>query len=111
MLAKLAAVATILTVRRTGGFVGRAVTGTLDLTGADPRAAEAAALLARVDLSTAPRGRPHPDMYTYVFEVSGLDSEVVTAAVPGGVVSRSVPEHLLTPDLRALADLVLSQER
>lgn len=92
----------VLTVRRTGGFVGRTVTGTLDLAGADPRAAEASALLDRLDLATAPAGRPHPDMYTYVFEVSGPDAEVRTAAVP---------EHLLGPDLRALADLVLSQEQ
>jgi len=94
-----------LTVRRTGGFAGRTVTGALDLAGADPRAAEASALLVRVDLAAAPAGRPHPDMYTYVFEVTGDgsgDTEVVTAAVP---------EHLLGPDLRALADLVLSLER
>ena len=96
----------ILTVRRTGGFAGRAVTGTLDLAGADPRAAEAAAVLERVDLAAAPAGCPHPDMYTYVFEVT--DASDVSGA---GAVTATVPEHLLDPDLRALADLVLSQER
>lgn len=97
-----------LTVRRTGGFAGRTVTGTLDLAGADPRAAEASALLGRVDLAAAPSGRPHPDMFTYVFEVTGSGTEPDGA---GEVLTAVVPEHLLGPDLRALADLVLSLER
>ena len=41
-------------------------------------------------------------MYTYVFEVTAEAGEALTA---------SVPEHLLTPDLRSLADLVLSLDR
>lgn len=103
-----------LTVRRTGGLAGRTVTGALDLAGADPRAAEASALLGRVDLAGAPSGRPHPDMHTYVFEVSGSDLGAGSEADVGvdvDVVTAVVPEHRLGPDLRALADLVLSLER
>lgn len=101
-----------LTVRRTGGLAGRTVTGALDLAGADPRAAEASALLGRVDLAGAPSGRPHPDMHTYVFEVSGSDLGAGSEAdVDADVVTAVVPEHRLGPDLRTLADLVLSLER
>jgi len=80
-------------VRRTGGFIGRTVEGSLDLSGSDERVPEVRALLAGLDLTTAPAGQPWPDMYSYTFD---LDDQ-----------SATVPEHLLTPDLRRLADLVL----
>jgi hypothetical protein len=84
-------------VRRTGGFVGRPAEGSLDLSGADPAVAEARDLVASLDLTAAPAGKPRPDMYSFTFEVS-LD---------GRVTSATVPEHLLTPALRRLAELVL----
>lgn len=82
-----------IVVRRSGGFIGRTVEGALDLTGPDPRAAEARTLLDAVDLAAVPTGLPHPDMYSYAFDLDGL---VVT-----------VPEHLMPDELRRLAALVL----
>jgi hypothetical protein len=87
-----------LRVRRTGGFAGRTVEGSLDLTGSDDRVTEASALLDRVDLDSLPAGKPWPDMYVFWFELDGVEA-------------RPVSEHLLTPDLRRLADLVLDQTR
>lgn len=83
-----------LVVRRSGGFIGRTVSGSLDLGGPDPRAVEAQALLDQVDLATVPTGLPYPDMFSYAFDLDGL---VVT-----------VPEHLLPDPLRRLAALVLA---
>jgi emfourin len=80
-------------VRRTGGFVGRAVEGSVELDGSDDREPEIRGLLARIDLAAAPEGQPWPDMYSFTFEL--------------GDRSATVPEHLLTPDLRRLAELVL----
>jgi hypothetical protein len=88
-------------VRRTGGFIGRAVEGSLDLAGPEPdlddRVPEVRRLLERVDLRAVPAGKTWPDMYSFTFE---LDDRTAT-----------VPEHLLTPDLRRLAELLLDQSR
>ena len=50
-------------VRRTGGFIGRAVEGSLDLSGPDYRVPEARDLVASLDLAAAPTGKIWPDMY------------------------------------------------
>ena len=82
-------------VRRTGGFIGRAVEGSVALYGSDDREPEIRDLLADLDLTTAPEGQAWPDMYTFTFEF--------------GDRSATVPEHLLTPGLRRLAEVVLDQ--
>jgi hypothetical protein len=87
----------LVEVRRSGGFIGRTLTGTVNLAGSDDRAVEIRRLVARIDLREARGGNPHPDMFVYSFRVHG--DEV------------SVPEQHLTDDLRALADLVLSTDR
>ena len=84
-------------VRRTGGFMGLAAEGTVDLSAAaatdDEPTAEVRRLADAVDLSAAPEGQNWPDMYVYEFDVDGTTA--------------NVPEHLLTPELRRLAELVL----
>ena len=70
----------------------------LDLSGTDERVPEARRLLDAVDFAAVPHGMPWPDMYVYELE---LDDERLVL----------VPEHLLTPDLRRLAELVLDQSR
>lgn len=89
----------VLRVRRTGGFVGRSVDGTLDLGSGDARAAEAAAIVAALDRSTIRGGRTHPDMYSYEFDLGDGTAPVI------------VPEHLLPDDLRRLAALLLDPSR
>jgi hypothetical protein len=84
-------------VRRTGGFIGRAVEGSLDLTGPDFRVPEARDLAASLDLTTIPNGKIWPDMYVFTFEI---DDQTAT-----------VPEYLLTPTLRRLAEIVLDPSR
>ena len=84
-------------VRRTGGFIGRAVEGSLDLSGPDDRVPEVRDLVASLDLAAAPTGKVWPDMYVFTFEV---DDRTAT-----------VPENLLSPALRRLAELVLDQSR
>ena len=84
----------VVSVRRTGGFTGRAVDGLVDLdAGDDPRTPEVRSLLGRIDLRGVLGGSPHPDMYSYDFDLGG--SRLV------------VPEQHLTDDLRRLAELVL----
>jgi hypothetical protein len=82
-----------VTVRRTGGFAGRRVSADLDLDGDDPRAAEVAGLVERVDLRAVPGGVPHPDRFVYDLDLCGDCA--------------TVPEQHLTDDLRRLVDLVL----
>ena len=82
-----------VSVRRSGGFAGLRVRGEVDLDGDDPRAAEVAALAARVDLRAVADGDPQPDRYVYELDVCGEFARV--------------PEQHLTGDLRRLADLVL----
>ncbi|MPZ59730.1 MAG: peptidase M4 family protein [Propionibacteriales bacterium] len=81
-------------VRRTGGFAGIPVDCSLD-TGTAPNGREIDELLAGIDLDTVEHSStPRPDGYAYAIDVDG---RVVT-----------LYEHDLTPDLRALVDLVLS---
>jgi ribonuclease HI len=89
--------ADVVEVRRSGGFVGRTVSGTVDLAGDDTLAEEVRRLVARIDLSRTRGGNPRPDMFVYSFRVRGVEA--------------SVPEQHLDEDLRALADLVLSADR
>ena len=87
----------IVRVRRTGGFAGLSAEGSLDLSGSDDRVAEVRELVASLDLASAPAGKTWPDMYSYTFEVDDLTA--------------TVPENLLTPALRRLADLLLDPSR
>ena len=83
----------VVSVRRTGGFMGLSTEGSLDLASDDPRADEVRRLVAEVDPGAVRPGGPHPDMYTYDFDLAGTQ---VTVA-----------EHLLPPGLRRVAELVL----
>jgi Thermolysin metallopeptidase, alpha-helical domain/Thermolysin metallopeptidase, catalytic domain len=84
----------VVRVRRSGGFAGRTVEAALDLGADDERASAAKALVERLDF-TSSSAPPVPDAFTYTFEV--------------GRRSVSVPQHHLSDDQRALADLVLRQ--
>jgi ribonuclease HI len=90
-------VADVVEVRRTGGLVGRTVTGTVDLAGTDSLTDEVRRLVVRIDLRRARGGDPRPDMFVYSFRIRGVEV--------------SVPEQHLTDDLRELAGLVLSADR
>jgi hypothetical protein len=81
-------------VRRTGGFAGRTLEGTLDLDADDPTAASARQLVDRLDLSASPQTQSFPDAFSYTFWVGGR--------------SVTVPQQHLTDDQRALVDLVLA---
>ncbi len=83
----------LVEVRRSGGFAGLMLEGSLDVDGDDSRAAEARSLVARIDLRTARSGLPHPDGYVYEFCWAGT--------------CVSVPEQHVTDDLRRLATIVL----
>jgi hypothetical protein len=91
----------VVEVRRSGGFIGRTVTGVLDLDldADDPRLPELEALLATSDLgavlAAAPAGPPQPDRYVYTFTLPGHPPYTVA-------------EQHLTPDLHRLATLVLA---
>jgi Thermolysin metallopeptidase, alpha-helical domain/Thermolysin metallopeptidase, catalytic domain len=89
----------VVTVRRSGGFVGSTIEGQVDLDGPDDDVvAEVRELVARIDLAAAAAsGKPYPDMYSYVFDLAGTRA--------------TVPEQHLTPELRRLADLLLDQSR
>ena len=89
--------ADVVEVRRSGGFVGRTVTGTVDLAGDDPRAAEVRDLLGRVDLAAVAGGRMHPDAFVYDIRVGDRTVHVVGTDLPD--------------DLRRLAQVVLDDER
>ncbi len=86
-----------MTVRRSGGFAGLTTSGSVALTGDDPRAPRIRDLVARVELSSATPGRTHPDMYVYSFSLPGSPDV-------------DLPEHELSADLRSLAELVLGDE-
>ena len=88
----------VVAVRRSGGFVGSTVEGQVDLDGPDDDVvAEVRDLVGRIDLAAVAGGLPHPDMYSYVFDVGGTRA--------------TVPEQHLTPELRRLADLLLDRSR
>ncbi|MET1058155.1 MAG: M4 family metallopeptidase [Nocardioides sp.] len=84
----------LVSVRRSGGIVGRTVSGSLDLDGDDPRTGEVRDLVDRVDLTAVAPGRMHPDAFVYDFTVGGRSTRVVGADLP--------------EDLRRLAELLLS---
>jgi hypothetical protein len=87
----------VVEVRRSGGIVGRTVTGSLDLSGDDPRASEARDLLDRVDLAALSGGRMHPDAFVYDIRVGDRTVRVVGTRLPD--------------DLRRLVGLVLDEDR
>ena len=87
----------VVEVRRSGGLMGRTVTGALDLAGDDPRVGEVRDLVGRVDLASVGPGRMHPDAFVYDFVVGGRSTRVVGAALPD--------------DLRRLAELLLADDR
>jgi Zn-dependent metalloprotease len=85
----------VVSVSRSGGIVGRTVTGTLDLDGDDPRIGEVRSLVDRVDLAAVPPGRMHPDAFIYDFVVGDRSTRVVGSNLPD--------------DLRRLAELLLAE--
>jgi len=82
-----------LEVRRSGGFAGQVVTGSVDLSVDDDRALEARTLLGQVDLTAVAEGAPQPDRFVYEFRVASQTARVQEVA--------------LTPALRRLAELAL----
>jgi len=82
-----------LEVRRSGGFAGQVVTGSVDLSVDDERALEARTLLGQVDLAAVAEGDAQPDRYVYEFRVASQTARVQEVA--------------LTPALRRLAELAL----
>ncbi len=85
----------VVRVRRTGGFLGRAVEGVVDLESGDERVGEVRALLDELSDTVSTPARLHPDMYSYEFDLAGHHI--------------SCPEHLLSADLRRLAELLLDR--
>ena len=85
----------VVEVTRSGGFAGRTVHATL--AGDDPRYTEVQALLARVDVTAVSAGPPQPDRFVYLFNLPGHDP-------------LELPEQALTPELSALASLVLDRD-
>ncbi len=81
-------------VSRSGGFAGRRVSGSVDLTAADLRASDVRDLVDRIDFSGLRSGTPQPDRYVYEFR-------------PPTGERFTVQEQDLTEDLRRLAMLVL----
>jgi Zn-dependent metalloprotease len=86
----------VVRVRRTGGIAGLTLEGSVDLGADDPRASSARELVDRLDLAAPPGTDEFPDAFSYTFEVAGR--------------SVTVPQQSLTPDQRALADLLLARE-
>ncbi len=84
---------TFVRVRRTGGFAGRPVEAAVDLDAAADQ--ELRELVGRFAEQPVHTSTPHPDGFTYEFEVEGE--------------FRRVFERDLTQDLRRIAELVLSQ--
>jgi Zn-dependent metalloprotease len=84
----------LVRVRRTGGIVGRSVEGTVDLDADSPRATTARDLVSRIDFSAIAPETSFPDAFSYTFQV--------------GDRSVTLPQHQLTDEQRALADLALA---
>jgi len=80
-------------VRRTGGLAGRTVEAEVDLASADVRASAVRDLVDRLDLTPPADPSAFPDAFSYTFEV--------------GDRSVTVPQHQLSADQRALAELLL----
>jgi hypothetical protein len=83
-------------VRRTGGIAGMTLEGEVDLASDDDRARAVREIVDRLELAPPPVVPPMPDAFSYTIEVGGR--------------SVTVPQHQLTPDQRALADLVLARD-
>ncbi|MDQ3616079.1 MAG: M4 family metallopeptidase [Actinomycetota bacterium] len=88
--------ASLVAVRRSGGFAGTITAGMVDLD-TDPRSPEVQQLLARVDFASVAVSPPQPDRFVYAFDVPG-EGEVILG------------EQALTPELSRLASLVLDEE-
>lgn len=80
-------------VQRSGGFAGRVAEASVDLT-ERPDNDELATLVNRVDLRRVRSATSLPDMFSYDLDLCGSRARV--------------PEHLLTPELRRIIELVLS---
>ena len=88
----------LVRVRRTGGIAGRTVEGSIDLSDRTATGEAVRSLVDRIDLvAPAEPERALPDMFSYTFEIRGRCA--------------TVPQHRLTADQRALADLLLDPER
>jgi hypothetical protein len=83
----------MLRVRRTGGFAGRTVEGTVDLSGDDARADAVRDLVQRLDFGEREAKAPMPDAFSYTFEHGGQ--------------SVTITQHQLSNDEKQLADLAL----
>lgn len=83
-------------VRRTGGIAGLSLEGEVDLSADDERARAVREIVDRLELAAPPEAVPMPDAFSYTIEIGGR--------------SVTVPQHQLTADQRALADLVLARE-
>ncbi|HEY0951985.1 protealysin inhibitor emfourin, partial [Nocardioides sp.] len=82
-----------VSVRRAGGFAGLRAAGEIDLDAEDPRTAEVASLVDRIDLGVVSADDPKPDRYIYSFDLCGSCA--------------AVPEQHLTPELARLVELLL----
>jgi Zn-dependent metalloprotease len=85
--------ATVVSVRRTGGFAGMVSAGELDLAAEDPRVPEVRSLVERIDVAALQPGTPEPDRFVYDVDLCGHRARV--------------PEQSLTEDLRRLVTLLL----
>ena len=83
-------------VRRTGGFVGRALEASVDLDSDDDRAPVLQGLVGRIDTAAVTASGPRPDHFTYEFDLGGDHV--------------AVHEQDLTSELRDVADLVLRRD-
>ena len=83
-------------VRRTGGIAGLTLQGEVDLAADDDRARAVREIVDRLELAAPSEEAPMPDAFSYTFEVGGQ--------------SVTIPQRQLSPDQRALADLVLARE-
>jgi hypothetical protein len=86
-----------VSVRRSGGFAGRTITGAIDLESDDPRAAKARRLVERASFTAAEPDSARPDAFSYTFCLPEQD-EV------------TVPEAQLTKELKRLAELLLDDD-
>jgi hypothetical protein len=86
-----------VSVRRSGGFAGRTITGAIDLESDDPRAAKVRRLLDRASFTTAEPDSARPDAFSYTFCLPE-HGEV------------TVPEAQLTKELKRLARLLLEDD-
>jgi hypothetical protein len=84
----------VVRVRRTGGIAGLTLEGSVDLAAGDPIASSARELVDRIDLVAPAGATSFPDAFSYTFEV--------------GDRSVTIPQQHLSPEQRALADLLLA---